>query len=291
MKLRRLAEISALLARHGESVIESGQPVPDQVLQPYLLHSRELLCRWREASRQPLAPTDASITDVTERETLLSEVLVSELFTRIWVAVLAASDTACGIIHAEPIGRHVLVGVLDVRAHILRELLDEAAPPLGTLMRVNRLRRRIDGWSNLLIGSLAVRYDVLEFAVEPERALEFRDQHLDDPHNQESATWALVSAGIQKSLPNLQVPPERQPQQQSITNTILDLLPTDASLTGPAPRRWPSPPTTARIELPEPLRNRLRSEASEITPPASLQNLFRRWSRRQGPGDALPPRG
>ena len=165
--------MSAVVALYGDHVIRGGEPVSDRCLGPYLQHSRQRHRAWRQAVAgiDALPPSDDGAVARCLRE-LLAEVLATEMFTRVWTAVLCQSDLACGVVHSDPIARHVLVGVLEVRSLLMTRLVDGGPHPLETLQQADALRRRCDRWTDLLIGELSSRHDVSRFAVNPSRARE-----------------------------------------------------------------------------------------------------------------------
>ena len=76
---------------------------------------------------------------------------------------------------AEPIARSVLIGHLEARHRVLMLLVGGLGIDVEAAVRLNQLRRRVERWTDLLIGYLAGHDDVSEFAIEPERARDFAE--------------------------------------------------------------------------------------------------------------------
>ena len=63
-------------------------------------------------------------------------------------------------------------------------------------MHLNRLRRRAECWSDLLVGYLTMTEDLSEFAAEPVRACEFAS----DFREEGTQTWSLLFASLRASF-------------------------------------------------------------------------------------------
>jgi hypothetical protein len=103
----------------------------------------------------------------------LEEILLSEVLTRVWTAVLVGYDQARGTQGAELIARSVYAGHLEARHRAMKLLVEGPGINSHEALALNRVRRRAEYWSDLLVGYLAGVADVSEFAVDPHRATEF----------------------------------------------------------------------------------------------------------------------
>jgi hypothetical protein len=286
VKLRRLAELSALMTLYADQIAVPGRPISNGSLQPYLAHSRQRHQLWRtqldELRRQSSTGGDDFAADCRN---LTEEMLVSELLTRTWTAILAASDQRCDHVHAEPIGRHVLVGLLELRIELLTFVTSQALFPLGTLVTIDRLRRRCDRWSDLLIGELARNYDVLEFAPDRQRAADFAQLPIAITQAGARLAWQLIERGIHAAMPNTEVPAETEETHEGVMAAVLSALPRQAFDTpGEYHTRWirrlatnepldtPAVPT---LPADRPLRPGSRSVDLPATAAVSFRKLFR----------------
>lgn len=181
MHARELIELAAILAVHGPARIGSCKPIPRSSLEDYWVASKSRLDRWARGLKS-LGSTVSSSNDCQRPlvRATLEEILVSEPLTRVWAAVACASDRRHSIDEAEPIARSVLIGHMEARHRVLTLLVRTPAINADYAVKLNRLRRRTERWTDMLIGHLIEAGDVAEFATEPERAREFardlRDQ-------------------------------------------------------------------------------------------------------------------
>jgi hypothetical protein len=276
-------------------VISEGLTISDRSLGPYLQHSQERGKRWRDRLRRlTTGPAHDDGDSADQLVALLSEVLVAEMLTRVWTAVLAGSDCEGKRIHAEPIARHVLLNVLQTRARILHELLGGRSYPLGTLLQVDVIRRKCDRWTDLLIGELALSADVTRFAIDPARAREFRDHSRSERPADRRVTWTLLQAGLSRSVPEMEVAAETAPTHRGIVAAILSTLPSspiDAGGELRIPSIWRIGSESSEREdvLPPPLAARLRPEPQIDARPDGAARLLADLLRRlQSAGDSPP---
>ena len=161
---------------------------------------------------------------------VLEEVFVSEMLTRVWGAILAAADSRRRICHAEPIARNTLIGHLEARHLALRQMVNGSDMPLNELAEIDRLRRRTERWTDLLLGHLVKQYDVADFAFEPRRALDFGSEQLSaSPTTSPCVVWDFLLASLRLSFPKK---PCRSPVSmqihRGITGSVMACFPPDA---------------------------------------------------------------
>jgi hypothetical protein len=178
MQTRELLELAALTSCHGPLLILTSGIVQTPALDQYWTTSKCRLDRWGRAlkgigqypaslnlSQQPAMAENAYAT--------LEEILLSEVLTRVWTAVLVGYDQARGTQGAELIARSVYAGHLEARHRAMKLLVEGPGVNSHEALALNRVRRRAEFWSDLLVGHVASVADVSEFAVDPHRAAEF----------------------------------------------------------------------------------------------------------------------
>lgn len=196
LTIRDLAEVAGLLAVHASHVVESDEGIAPQTLFDYTSLSRQRARHWWESLQAPEAGVE---TAVRQRSliTMAEDVLVSELAARVTAAVLVAQDSRHGCVSAGPFGRHVLLDQLQARHDVLSTLLD-GSPPLGALLRLNRLRKRLEHWSDLLLALPGAGESAAEFACESDRWRQFRD---DNPRGESLTSQQLLLVSLRLAMP------------------------------------------------------------------------------------------
>ncbi len=175
MHIRDLVEVAAVVAHNGPLIILSGSSLQPAPLQQYWSTSKSRCESWNRTLKYHAQLSSRSTDDWTDLRATLDEIFVGEILTRVWTAVLAARDRRQGTSVDEPLARSVFDSHMEARRRALELLLHSQAFSTRQAVGVNRLRRRADRWSDLLVGGMLGEEDVSEFAVDADRAAEFAD--------------------------------------------------------------------------------------------------------------------
>lgn len=178
LDLRHVGEVAAVVAKNADQVLAAPHCLDSPALTTYWTSSRRRADLWQyclddalEASRrdQPLGKhTVQSIS------TVISEVLATELVTRLWSAVLIGHER----LHAkrqEPLARRVLNDHLTARRTSLRLLTHPIALPSSQIVALDRIRQRAERWTDCLLATLPEVCSPEEFAFSNERFREFAE--------------------------------------------------------------------------------------------------------------------
>jgi hypothetical protein len=206
MHARELVELAAIVSAHGPVLVRGPQRVSSSGLQQYWSESKCRLDRWAHSLKTFTVDMAAAGDEACRRQwpqlrSILEEILLSEILTRVWTAVLCASDRRRGILEAEPIARSVLIGHMEARHRVLMLLVQGPGVDAAAAVRLNHLRRRAERWTDVLVGYLAGHDDVSEFAIEPERAKDFaQDLRLQGQSAGGRQAWPLVLSSLRASF-------------------------------------------------------------------------------------------
>lgn len=207
MHVRYLVELAAQLSSHGPALIERKQALPRECLLRYWTAAQSRAGDWSKTLKHFSDP-DSDL--LPERNTspaweqvrlAMEEIFLSEVLTRVYAAVAAALDESRNEREATPVVRSILISHTEARVRALKSLLSGRGVPATDAIELNRLRKRTERWTDVLIGSLCRYADVAEFAAEPERAREFAADFGAEKSWKEAQTeWALVLASLRTSL-------------------------------------------------------------------------------------------
>jgi len=206
MHAHELIELAALIAAHAPVLVRTPGRIPDAGIEDYWIASKSRLDRWGRALKQistedPNAPRRPGPLRRPEFRGVLEEIITGDVLTRVWTAVMYAYDRLRGTDQAEPIARSVLVGHLEARYRVMTLLTRGPGIDVEQAVRLNRLRRRTERWTDLLIGYLTSVDDVGQFAVEPDRARDFaEDLHHRSHLEGGRAVWPLVFASLRAAF-------------------------------------------------------------------------------------------
>ncbi len=177
MHARQLVEIAGIVAYHAPAVVLANQAPGTHHLDQYWASSKSRYESWsrhlKVLASLPPEPLNTDLDRWIELRGVLDEIFLSEMLTRVWTAVLAARDRRLGISEAEPLARSVLGTQLEARHRAMALLLHGRGLSIQQAASLNRLRRRVERWTDVLIGGMSHLGDVREFAIEPDRADDF----------------------------------------------------------------------------------------------------------------------
>jgi len=206
MHARELLELAALVAEHGAVLIEGWGPIPEGSVAAYWSASRCRLNRWHRelkrfaslatpSSSGPLGGGDVPLVGAIE------EVLTGEVLTRVWAAVTCAYDRHRGTDLVAPVARSVLAAHTEARHRVLTVLVSGSSLATEDAMRLDRLRRSSERWTDVLLGQLAAAGNVREFAFDPERAEDFAADFSQQGRRQgDCLVWPLMMSSMRAAF-------------------------------------------------------------------------------------------
>lgn len=212
-------ELAAFVSMHGPRLIARGQGVSAGVLNRYWIAAKGRWERWMAVLKRfslaasggapPANPSWPRVRGV------IQQVLLSDVPTRVWTAALAGSDHERGVCEAEPVARSVLMAHADARCRAMRLLLHTPGVSTDDALRLNRLRRQTDRWSDVFVAHIAAQHhdilgDVTRFAASPSRAKEFSADFRHRPEWQAGqSSWRLLRGAWQRGLATTALPGPR----------------------------------------------------------------------------------
>lgn len=233
MNQRMVAEFSALVAAQAPLIIEGATPLAEGPLCVYWQHGKTLWPRQRRELDELCS--GMSVNDSSNRiqqvVTIASDLLIGELLTRVAGAVLTACDRRQRLRRAEPIARSVLTVHQQCRASVLRLLLHSNCLPADQLAELDRLRRRVERWTDVLLGPLVAHYgnELADFAFDPRRARDFgEDQSQARFGSTSRPAWSFLLAGLRSAFPNHHSHLSSNDPTLPILRSIMALFPADA---------------------------------------------------------------
>ena len=234
LSLRQLAETAAIASSRANLIIESSSGISDAKLQDYWTNCRGRSTQWFRqldtfASQLNSEPSERHPAIWRELEPLLNEVFVSEILTRVWAAVLTASDRRREKKLAGPIARHTVSSHIEARHRAMTLMVNGPQISLAELARVDRVRRKAERWTDLLLGHLIVNYGGEELAFEPDRAIDFAESQVREiVRATDEPVWEFVQVGIRlafNGLASCDAPSESW--NRGILRSILGSFPMD----------------------------------------------------------------
>ena len=157
MHANQLAEIGSWVAIHSANLVFGEGEQPTLAATTYWSASKVRLQRWVTALKmfdQDMRDPDSSHDPWPALEIVVQEILLSEVLSRIWSATVMThdwyhqTDELHGLVHS------VHVSHIEAKNRAIRILLYGQAKNETAFDRINRVRRRLERWTDLFLGQL-----------------------------------------------------------------------------------------------------------------------------------------
>ena len=222
LTVKSLAEVAWLASRVGRQMIETQKEPSPAALRGFWQNTRQLQRAWDEFLNQPIAD------DTTRFQEVAAQLFTTELLARVWGTILGRIDQQTGRTDLTRIATNAVSGLMLIRNRMLSSLLNQSATSVAWAADLDRLRRRCDRWTDLLIGNLCGRNEFFQFAFDPDRVRDFAEEARDSESNSHPVEL-LVAAGVRLSflgqLPDVQLD---SPAFEALLQSILGSIPEQA---------------------------------------------------------------
>ena|GEM_PF-889975 len=231
LKLSQLIEFAGIISADSPNLIEAEIAVSGESLRRYEHWSQMRVDDWRSTLDdlpREIANAPAELrTDIwKDAEPVLVDVLAAGLVARVWGSILTACDRTRRDRAAEKVARQVLAGQLEVQQRVLRLMVDGPYLTLERVVGLDRTRRRIERWTDLLAGHVIRRHGLADFAFEIDRALDFGEEQLGNTGSRWDSIWDLYFVCLRSKFPDVSLPDGLQAEwRDEVFRSILSSLP------------------------------------------------------------------
>lgn len=223
LTVKSLAEIAWMLSRVGQHSIQNQTEPSPQALRQFWQSTRQLQQTWDEFLSSDTCLAGNSKSDFEE---VAAQVFTTEMLARVWGTILASIDRRTGRQDLTRIAANSVSGLLQIRQRLLTQLLKQNITG-SWAADLDRLRRRCDRWTDLLIGNICGGEEVFLFAVDVDRAKDFAEEAAESGSSR--PVELLIAAGVRLSflgqLPNVTLD---SPAFAALTQSILSSVPEQA---------------------------------------------------------------
>jgi hypothetical protein len=220
MNLGDLLELGAMTAAHAPVFIESRAGMAQGAIEEYWAASKCRQERWGRFFRDHTT-RGRSVGGKTME--VIHEILATELLTRVFTAICAGHDRVTGQVEFEPVAQSVMNGHHEARHQALEWMILGEGADLAVAVDCNRFRRRVERWTDMLLGRLAPYCDPAALAFEPNRALDFADD-FDSSVTSNDFAWGLAMAATRASFQTLTHPSFHLDLNRQIASAVLGCL-------------------------------------------------------------------
>ncbi len=224
---KSLAELALVVSQVAPSMLDDISAPASESLRGFWQSNRLLQRQWMNELDDE---TNARPQDIELFEQLAPRLFTSEILVRTFSTLLASLDTRLGTDDLTRVARNVVGGLLQIRLTVLSRLLAVPEIDRDRVLKIDRLRRRCDRWTDLLVGTIAIRSNCFEFAFDPDRARDFGEEAMFADTEVRSRPFEhLVSAGLRVTfLQHLSNEAFDEPEFLILTQSILSSIPRHA---------------------------------------------------------------
>ncbi len=200
LNLRQLAEISVFVSAHSGRAIDEPRLLSDGRLHDFWAHARD----WVGCLLADLKQHDARRGLLPE--IVLAEVFVCEILLRVWATVLLAADKRHNSNRARGVVANVMLSQMQLRHRALELIAAAREADERATASIERIRRRCERWTDVLLGHLARRYGIEHYAFDVRATRDVAaagdadrvplEAGADDP------AWHLILAGVRVAFPD-----------------------------------------------------------------------------------------
>jgi hypothetical protein len=200
MHAAELVDLAGVIATHASALVNAAHSLPTVELERYWTACRCRIDRWGLALAA-VKDERADRVDVravsSNHWPLIDEILSGEILTRVWAAILAKHDLKHGITDGEPIGSSVQLAHIEIRFRTMSLFSDARHFPLSDVVRLNRLRRQCERWTDVLLAQMSPIGDLAAYAHDIERMRDYADSAKQaQPARAEQVRWSLLLTSL-----------------------------------------------------------------------------------------------
>lgn len=177
-----IADIAALVSQHGPAILYRRDAIPPEAVTHYWASSRTRLDLWHQTmSRYRSAEQSGDSMALRrwwrEHIVVLEEVFVSEMLTRVIAALAAGFDDRGEADEISPVTHAIYLTHLEARNRVQQLMLFGRGNSVQNAVRLNRLRRGVERWTDALIGRMSVQTpSTIRYAIDPQRANDYAEE-------------------------------------------------------------------------------------------------------------------
>lgn len=195
---RSLAEFALVLSRIARRTFHVAELPTDESLKRFWQNGRSIEQRWTRLLSDAKA---AKSLDIVLLESLAPRLFATEMIARIWSTIVAGLGRRFCREDTARITLNVVHGLDRVRNQVLSGLLTLPEIDGSRAAEIDRLRRRTERWTDVLLGPVAVECDCFDFAYDADRARDFGEEHrIVDPPTGPNIAEHLVCAGLRSTF-------------------------------------------------------------------------------------------
>ncbi len=208
MHAAQLAEIANWAAFNADTLIAQPSAITAEKCSQYWSQSKCRQNRWMIALKifeQDVESDDCTHDPWPAIEIVVQEIFLSEMLTRVWSAAMVAHDREHNVNELTGVAHSVHIGHMEAKNRGMRLLLCENAINPELFERLNALRRKVERWTDLLLGQLEDNMAASQFGFQPKRVRDFYQEFSEGSRQDNQTRRFIYAASLAEDLREMTV--------------------------------------------------------------------------------------
>lgn len=231
MHASQLAQIGSWIAVHAPTLVFGNSGPRELISVDYWTSSKSRIQRWNAALKvfeEDFQIADNSHNPWPAASTVVEEIFVSEFLTRIWSAAVLAHDTYQESDELFGLAHSVHISHIESRNRAMRLLLSNQALNEKEFDRLNRLRRKVERWTDMFLARVTDLKIARMFAFDENRVSDFHEEIDESSPMDHSRRNQLMIASFTAELSQFQSQWAANPElNRKISSSLLACFPSD----------------------------------------------------------------
>ena len=231
MHASQLAEIGSWAAVHSDALVFGFETQPEVVAASYWTASRSRLTSWLTALKlfeTDLANEDSEHDPWPAIETVVQEILVSEMLTRVWSAAVIAHDSFHETDELSGLAHSIHVSHLECRNRALRMVVAAEGSNPEAFERIDRVRRKMRRWTDLFLSQIPDLDAARTFAFDAARVQDFFNEQREIRGREYEQRQKILLASFAADMQKIRCRYAAQPDlNRRISGGVLQCFPSD----------------------------------------------------------------
>ena len=199
----QLANIANWAAFNSAQLVHGQEPISALMCNEYWTQSKCRQQRWMTA----LKMFEKDIRDGSGKhdpwpaiEIVIQEIFISEMLTRVWSAIMIIHDDEQKTDELANIAHSIHIGHVEAKNRAMRLLLEDPTANPESFDQLNKLRRKVERWTDLLLGQLPNLETATLFAYQANRVADFSEEKAQYTSNQSTARQLIFANSMPDDL-------------------------------------------------------------------------------------------
>ena len=203
MHAKELSSLASWAAFNSRNMIYGVQPQLIFATNKYWTNAKCRHQRWMMVLKMFELDLEEPLDDhdpLPAMEIVIEEIFLTEMLSRVWSAILVAHDRYHKTDELAGVAHSVHISHIEAKNRCMRLLLREELQDHPIVVRCNQMRKKIERWTDMLLGEVPDLDAASTFAFEAKRVEDFVRERLDSSEDSRKTRELFYSMALAKDL-------------------------------------------------------------------------------------------